>query len=63
MGIRLRDNQMHGGSAMVFKYHGSRQPAINRAWAEALAFTANSPGGLYLVPEPADVPVAEPVSS
>lgn len=54
---------MHGGSAMVFKYHGSRQPAINRAWAEALAFTANSPGGLYLVPEPADVPVAEPVSS
>lgn len=42
------------GSSLVFKYFGSRQPSINRAWIEALAFTANSPGGLYLVPEPQD---------
>ena len=40
------------GSSLVFKYFGSRQPSINRAWIEALAFTANAPGGLYLVPEP-----------
>lgn len=40
------------GSSLVFKYFGSRQPAINRAWIEALAFTANAPSGLYLVPEP-----------
>lgn len=41
-------------SSLVFKYSGSRQPAINREWVEALAFTANSPSGLYLVPEPAE---------
>lgn len=45
---------LHPGSALVFKFHGSRPPAINRAWTEALAFTANSPTGLYLVPEPAE---------
>ncbi|MGQ7311900.1 DUF7882 family protein [Microbacterium arabinogalactanolyticum] len=45
---------MHPGSSLVFKYYGSRQPSINRGWTEALAFTANSPGGLYLVPEPPD---------
>ena len=44
---------MHANSALVFKYYGSRQPSVNRAWVDALAFTANSPGGLYLTPEPA----------
>ena len=44
---------IHAGSSMVFKYVGSRQPEVNRAWVDALAYTANSPGGLYLVPEPA----------
>jgi len=57
-------------SSLVFKYFGSRQPSINRAWIEALAFTANAPSGLYLVPEPsdtgeapgsADAPVSAPV--
>ena len=42
------------GSSLGFKYFGSRQPAVNRAWIEALAFTANAPTGLYLVPEPAE---------
>lgn len=41
------------GSTLTFKFSGSRQPAINRAWVDALAFTANAPSGLYLVPEPA----------
>ncbi|AZS47982.1 ATP-dependent DNA ligase [Microbacterium oxydans] len=50
---------LHGGSSLVFKYHGSRQPSINREWIEALAFTANSPGGLYLVPEPAEGTVTD----
>ncbi len=44
---------VHAGSSLVYKYHGSRQPMISRAWVDALAFTANSPGGLRLVPEPA----------
>ena len=39
-------------SSLVFKYYGSRQPEINRAWIEALAYTANTPTGLHLVPEP-----------
>lgn len=43
---------IHPGCNMVFKFSGSRQPSINRAWVEALAFTANSPSGLYLVHEP-----------
>lgn len=52
---------VHAGSALVFKYDGSRQPAINRDWIEALAFTANSPSGLYLVPEPQQTASAERV--
>lgn len=43
---------VHPGCAMTFKYSGSEQPHISRAWVDALAFTANSPSGLYLVPEP-----------
>jgi len=50
---------VHAGSSLVYKYHGSRQPSVNRDWIEALAFTANSPGGLYLVPEPAEGAAAE----
>lgn len=44
---------IHAGSSLVFKFHGSRQPRVNRAWVDALAFTANAPSGLYLTPEPA----------
>ena len=43
---------LHEHSSITFKYHGSRQPPINRAWTDALAFTANAPSGLYLTPEP-----------
>ncbi|MEN0023227.1 MAG: ATP-dependent DNA ligase [Microbacterium sp.] len=44
---------VHSQSDLVFRYHGSRQPIINRAWVDALANAANAPGGLYLVSEPA----------
>lgn len=43
---------VHAGSSIVFRYAGSRQPSINRAWVDALAHTANAPSGLYLVHEP-----------
>jgi hypothetical protein len=46
----------------VFKYYGSRQPAVNRAWVDALAYTANAPTGLYLVPEPETSVPATPLS-
>ena len=43
---------IHSQSNLVFKYYGSRPPSINRTWIEALAYTANAPTGLYLIPEP-----------
>ena len=46
---------MHPGANLVFKFYGSRRPSLNPAWVDALAYTANSPRGLYIVPEPAEV--------
>lgn len=43
---------LHPQASLVFKFHGSRQPTLNRAWLEALSQTANSGSGLYVVPEP-----------
>jgi hypothetical protein len=36
----------------VFKFYGSRVPALNREWLGSLEQTANSPSGLQVVPEP-----------
>lgn len=46
---------MHSGASVVFKFHGSRPPAINRTWLDALMYSANSTMGLVLVPEPEEV--------
>lgn len=43
---------LHPSANLVFKYYGSRRPALNPAWVEALAHVANSMHGLYLCPEP-----------
>lgn len=43
---------LNPSAPLSFKFYGSRPPVLNRAWIEALAVTANSPGGLYIVPEP-----------
>jgi hypothetical protein len=45
---------MHPTIPITYRFFGGRQPAINRAWVEALMLTANSAGGLQLVPEPQD---------
>lgn len=45
---------VHPRADIVFKFNGGRSPALNRAWLEALMSTANSPTGLYVVPEPVD---------
>ena len=45
---------VHPAANLVFKYYGARPAHINHAWVQALAYTANSPTGLYLVPEPAE---------
>lgn len=44
---------VHPGCGIVFKFYGSRLPSLNKEWLEALTYVANSPRGLYLVPEPA----------
>jgi len=64
-----REDQSTGGgrttvwlqpqSSIVYRFLGSRQPSINRRWVDALAFTANAPTGLYLVPEPDDLSPGE----
>jgi len=38
--------------SLAFEFYGSRVPAINRQWVEVLNKSANSPGGLQLLPEP-----------
>lgn len=48
---------LHPSIPLVYKYFGSRMPALNRNWIAELTVSANSPGGLQLVPEPA-APVA-----
>ena len=46
---------VHPGCNMVFTYHGGRRPPLNRVWIEALSQLANTPAGLRLIPEPAQV--------
>lgn len=45
---------IHPGAALVFKFDGGGRMPLNRAWVDALAFTANAPSGLYLTPEPTE---------
>ena len=42
--------------SLAFEFYGSRVPAINRQWVEVLNKSANSPGGLQLLPEPPGAP-------
>ena len=39
-------------SALYFHYSGSRPPAINREWLNALAMSSNTPAGLLFTDEP-----------
>lgn len=43
---------IHPRAGLIFKFYGSRLPALNRDWLDALMFTANASSGLYIVPEP-----------
>ena len=38
--------------SITYDFLGSKQPAINRAWIEALMHAANSTTGLAILPEP-----------
>jgi hypothetical protein len=37
---------------LQFEIAGKKDPSLNRAWLELLSQSANSPGGLKIVPEP-----------
>ena len=43
---------IHPRCSIAYKFYGGGRPQINRAWVDALMTTANSPAGLYVVPEP-----------
>lgn len=43
---------IHPTIPLQFKFLGSRQPVINRAWLEVLIVAANSVDGLRILPEP-----------
>lgn len=43
---------LHPSIPLAWDFAGSRPPAINRQWLEVLMESANSAGGLHLVPEP-----------
>jgi hypothetical protein len=43
---------LHPAVPMQFKFSGSKKPVINRVWVEQLLHSANSTGGLQVIPEP-----------
>ena len=42
--------------SLSFQYFGSRTPSLNVEWVQALTKSANSSGGLQVVPEPGGPP-------
>ncbi|NQX11519.1 ATP-dependent DNA ligase [Microbacteriaceae bacterium VKM Ac-2855] len=50
---------MHPTIPVQFSFYGSRAPAINTAWVQAMMDEANSGRGLRILPEPE--PIREPV--
>lgn len=51
-------------ASLAFRYEAKISSTwVNRSWLEALAYTANSPGGLHLIREPDPLTIAAtPVS-
>nr|WP_208387918.1 ATP-dependent DNA ligase [Microbacterium halimionae] len=51
-GSGSRSLWIHPGIAIVFHFYGSRLPAMNRHWIDALMHEASGTQGLTLLPEP-----------
>ena len=51
-GIGRNSIWLHQAIPLQFVLFGAKEPALNRAWVEALMAKANSVSGLELVPEP-----------
>jgi hypothetical protein len=43
---------IHASIPLQFTYERSRWAPINRHWIDELMLTANTPGGLHIIPEP-----------
>jgi hypothetical protein len=43
---------VHPAIPLHFHFNNPKQPPLNRAWIEELMLSANSTGGLMVVPEP-----------
>lgn len=50
---------IHESIPLQFVFEGNRPPALNRTWIEQLMLTANSIGGLQVVPEPQETAGAD----
>jgi hypothetical protein len=42
---------VHPAVSLQFKFFGTRQPSMNKLWLEELMSSANSGGGLHVLPE------------
>jgi len=51
---------LHPAIPLHFSFLESTQPPLNRVWIEQLMLSANSTGGLAIVPEPDDRAVQNP---
>jgi hypothetical protein len=43
---------IHPSCDLVFDFHDDIEPVVNKLWLEALMHSANSTGGMHVVPEP-----------
>ena len=45
---------LHPAIPIQFEFYGNREPNVNRTWIDELMNSANSPGGMRILPEPQD---------
>lgn len=50
---------LHPSVALEFRFDGTRQPSLNKVWLEELMGSANSGGGLHILPEHDRTPTNE----
>lgn len=54
MGYGRSSVWVHPSTPLHYRFHGSKRPALNRAWIEQLVASANNTGEMTVMSEPAD---------